>query len=150
MTVGHVASKGPTNSNNSVGVETMDRENYRSYQQRKIPTLPIQNLPSKNRQAEPSTHTESVSTALQVEESNSHCSKISIKKKPKHGSDSDILYSKFKDMLSDRVEIIDYHKFCNILEELKGKQDSLAVGRSYTNDIGSLIGSTYCLLELYE
>ncbi|KAK9752443.1 hypothetical protein QE152_g4175 [Popillia japonica] len=105
--------------------------------------------PSKKRQAEPSTPTESEPRALLVEESNSQCPKvvdtdrflkpISKKKKPEHASDSDILYSEFKDIFSGRVEVIDFHNFCKFLEEVTGKQDTLAVARSYTNDIGSLI-----------
>ncbi|KAK9686555.1 hypothetical protein QE152_g37107 [Popillia japonica] len=164
--IGHVASKCPTNSDNSVRMETMD-VSLVPLPDSPCPSIPssgreLQELstkentdtsdiapPSKKRQAEPSTPTESEPRALLVEESNSQCPKvvdtdrflkpISKKKKPEHAPDSDILYSEFKDIFSDRVEVIDFHNFCNFLEEVKGKQDTLAVARSYTNDIGSLI-----------
>ncbi|KAK9745038.1 hypothetical protein QE152_g7209 [Popillia japonica] len=160
--IGHVASKCPTNSDNSVGMETMDvslvplpdrtelqelstKENTDtsdiappSKKRQAEPSTPTDTSdiapPSKKRQAEPSTPTESEPRALLVEESNSQCPKV---------VDTDRflkpISKKKEESNSQCPKVVDTDRFLKPIKEVKGKQDTLAVARSYTNDIGSLI-----------
>jgi len=49
------------------------------------------------------------------------------------------LFHEFKNIFEDKIEVLEYDEFCSFLDEVKGKEDALAIAEKYTTDINSLV-----------
>lgn len=66
--------------------------------------------------------------------------KPTFKRKKKETFTNDAaVYSEFKGVFDDKIEVITFENLCKLLEDLKGKQDAYLIAKSYTEDMHSLI-----------